>query len=102
VKPERSAKYLEWIRSLRCVIRYTRNSPCAGQVRPHHVHTGGMAQKCSDFATVPLCDGHHTMGHDAVHRIGRKDFERVHHVDLDVLAARCKAVWDARTGRGQQ
>lgn len=52
-KPFRSEKYLGYIRSLDCC-------ECQwpaelGQIEAHHIRTGGVATKCGDDETVPLC-----------------------------------------------
>ena len=54
--PFRSEKYLAYIRTLKC-------NDCGwppdmnGQklIEAHHIKTGGMATKCGDDETVPLC-----------------------------------------------
>lgn len=53
-KTARSKKYMAWIRTLKCLIR-----GCQASVVPHHAGIGGVALKCSDYFTIPLCDGHH-------------------------------------------
>lgn len=57
-KPGRSEAYLDYIRSQRCYI--CQRSPS----EPHHVETGGMGMKGSDFSALPLCREHHREIHD--------------------------------------
>ena len=45
-----------------------------------------MAQRESDFLTLPLCPEHHT-GATGVHSLSRRDFyRRYDHTELDLLA----------------
>lgn len=87
--PERDERYLDYIRSLPCLVCGRRN------VQAHHLKDQqlcGMAQKAPDWAAIPLCtdyDGgcHHALAHgqgpqalqDAVRWIGfdLKDFCRL-------------------------
>lgn len=53
--------------------------------QPHHepsVGAGGI-----DKDTVPLCPDHHTLGPDAVHRIGVETFEAKFRIDIRAIAA---------------
>lgn len=50
VKTPRDKKYLKWIRSCPCFECGTRF-----EVQAHHIETGGVSLKCSDYLTVPLC-----------------------------------------------
>lgn len=43
-------------------------------VRPHHIKTRGSGGDDSPWNMVPLCDDHHTLGQDAIHRIGDYEF----------------------------
>lgn len=52
-KTPRDPKYLDFVRTFDCV-------DCGwpaqlGFIEAHHVYTGGMSIKCSDYDTVPLC-----------------------------------------------
>ncbi len=49
--PTRDAEYLKFVRSHRCLLCYWEGS----SIEAHHIYTGGMATKCSDYDTVPLC-----------------------------------------------
>lgn len=47
-----------------------------------------MSRKACDFTTVPLCSDCHTAGPRAVHRIGRRTFEKERGLDFLAVAAR--------------
>lgn len=53
----------------------------------HHIRTEqGVAQRASDFLTVPLCPEHHT-GATGIHGLGKRAFERRYKLsELDLLA----------------
>lgn len=69
---ERSTMYLDYVRSLPCLI-------CAGEAQAHHVDVGGVAMKGSDYVTVPLCNEHHRELHDR----GDVSFQQWHGVDFN-------------------
>jgi hypothetical protein len=94
--PARDWKYRAWIRSLPC-------STCGIEPAGEAAHTGsdgGMKQKASDFSCIPLCRNCHTMGPDAYHCIGRKEFELRHKVDITRLVQRLAACWRMRNDVG--
>ena len=87
--PARDWKYRAWIRSLPCAA-------CGIEPAGEAAHTGsdgGMKQKASDFSCIPLCRNCHTMGPYAYHRIGRKEFELRHKVDIAILVDTLTACW---------
>lgn len=71
----RSEEYLNFIRSLPCLIE-DRN--CFSQIAPHHIEARAT---CSDLWTLPLCCGHHT-GDNGIHR-GKETFERRYGLNID-------------------
>lgn len=80
-----SEDYLDYIRSLPCRI-------CDfNPVDPHHVETGGVGMKGSDFTAIPLCRKHH----DELHSGGKETFQKLHGITLEkeILAVlvRCMA-----------
>ena len=82
----RDADYLNWIRSLRCCA-------CGRSPRSeaaHVGHDGGMKQKCSDYATVPLCHICHRTGPHSFHGLngGARVFAAIHCLDFDALVER--------------
>lgn len=65
VKPERSPKYLAFIRSQPCCICGWLPMTSYGYLmHAHHTETGGMGTKGSDFSAVPLCFACHRKVHD--------------------------------------
>lgn len=72
---ERDEDFLNFIRALPCVI-------CEQPAEPHHESGligsgGGMALKCSDYYTIPLCRGHHNLREN----IGFQPFYLDHYKD---------------------
>lgn len=87
--PSRDWRYRAWIRSFPCAICGTmRNIEAA-----HTGHDGATSQKSSDYSAVPLCGDCHRSGPQAYHRIGRRQFERVHRIDLQKLTERLNRIW---------
>lgn len=86
-KPLRDAKYLAFIRSLRCAI-----DPCAhsrlGACRTEAAHVGdrGLGQKCSDYEAIPLCAWHHRLSPLSHHRAGKR-FWKHHNLNREALIA---------------
>jgi hypothetical protein len=71
VKPFRSRKYLDWVKSLPSVIS---GMPADD---PHHLIGHGygvMGSKVSDLWTFPLTRGEHS----ELHNIGWKEWEEIH------------------------
>lgn len=52
-KPYRNEKYLDFVRSHECIECGW--PPELGLIEAHHIRTGGIATKCGDNETVPLC-----------------------------------------------
>ncbi len=54
-------------------LHYVKSLPCCYCGRPgddpHHIETGGVGHKCSDYATVPLCREHHNAIQNNEHKI---------------------------------
>lgn len=76
-EPERSLRYMEFIRELPC-------ASCSAPPRsdPHHVGRQGMGQKVDDFRCVPLCRRCHDMAERGTLR--QREW-------FDVVIARCLA-----------
>lgn len=87
--PARNYKYRMWIRSSPCAICALEPAGEAAHTSPHH----GLSQKASDYSTVPLCANCHTLAPYAYHRIGRKEFERRHGINIDELVERLNHCW---------
>lgn len=64
--------YLDWIRSLPCLICAKLNRPQFGRTEAAHVGMRGLGQKCSDRETIPLCACHHRTGEHAHHVLGKR------------------------------
>lgn len=86
--PERNPAYLDYIRTLPCLVCGT------WPVEAAHSGPHGMAQKASDYTAVPLCYVHHRTGRDAHHVLGRK-FEAHHGIDFAAVTARLRAEFEA-------
>lgn len=89
--PERDWKYRAWIRSLPCCV-------CGAELYVEAAHTGdhGISQKASDYRAIPLCPPHHRTRADSYHFLGRREFERRHGLDVEVLVKRLNAAWKSR------
>lgn len=72
-RTSRNSDYLAFVRTLPCVI-------CeAPYAVPHHAGDNrGMALKCSDTRTIPLC----TRCHTEMHQKGVITFQLVHNFDV--------------------
>jgi hypothetical protein len=84
---ERSRAYLEWIRGLACAVCGRPPSPFLQIEAAHTSVLGarGLAQKSSDFSTIPLCFWHHRGDRDSYHRLGERAFAQRHGIDLGKL-----------------
>ena len=85
--PDRSPKYLAWIRNLPCVV-CSRLSGGLTVIEAAHTNAlgpRGIGQKTSDHSAIPLCSGHHREYSDSYHRLGEKEFSDQHRIDLEGL-----------------
>ena len=82
----RDEAYKDWIRSLRCCA-CGRGPRCEAA---HVGHDGGKKQKCSDYATVPLCHVCHRTGPRSFHGLngGARAFAAMWCLDFDALVER--------------
>jgi hypothetical protein len=95
----RDNTYLAWIRRLPCACSMIPgHALCTGPIQAAHVRYSvpgrpnpGMQQKPSDYATVPLCAGHHALQHTGSERV----FWSNRGVDPLALCAALKAAYDA-------
>lgn len=85
-------RYMARVASLPCVLCARLGQHTEG-VHVHHIREGhGMAQRASDFLTIPLCPEHHT-GRDGIH--GTRAVMRIAKVgELDLLADTIEALAD--------
>ena len=66
-------------------------------VEAHHDRKGmGMSQRAPDRRAIPLCPDHHRNGRDAVHQIGRKQFEERFSLDTDAAIAMLNQEYDEK------
>lgn len=75
---DRDSQYREFIRSFPCLVKGCRETP----IHAHHMETGGMGTKGSDYSCIPLCHKHHTGGNQSIHNQGEINFRSIHKVDL--------------------
>jgi hypothetical protein len=98
-RPRReSAKHLEFIRTLPCVLTGTNFMVEAAHIRYEDARVGkratGMGEKPSDIWTIPLSAGKHRTDQDAQHAGAEREFWQRHGIDPCVIAL---ALW-AHTG----
>jgi hypothetical protein len=97
-KTGKDKAYLDWIRSLPCVLCF-RHSYSSGDVWQYpgdfaryrraeaaHVGTRGLSQKSLDRQAIPLCIEHHRTGKASAHVLGKK-FWTFWGIDKDELIA---------------
>jgi hypothetical protein len=65
-------EYLDFIRSLPCLICAKIRRMQFGRTEAAHVGQRGLGQKCSDLEAIPLCGCHHRTGEFAHHRLGKR------------------------------
>lgn len=77
--PPRSRKYLEYIRSLNCLI-----TKADYEIVAHHVKIfkdGGMGIKPSDYRTVPLTP----LEHQRLHAMGEHSYWAAKKIDVEIV-----------------
>ena len=91
-RPRRDEARLVWVRRLPCLACFPEllqnvheAVSFAGPPRSEAAHVGqrGLAQKCRDDETIPLCPEHHRTGKDAHHVLG-KGFWKHHGLDREL------------------
>lgn len=88
--------YLEWIRSLPCVICSRLGRKQQSRTDPHHAGARGLGQKVADEETIPLCHHeHHVFGAESAHKLGR-GFGRHHKLHVPKLIAWLQAEYARR------
>lgn len=88
-KPDR--KYLAWLHTIPCAA-------CGAMpVEAHHDRKGmGIGQRAADRRAIPLCSDHHRNGREAVHQLGRKQFEERFALDTAAVIAMLNQEYDER------
>lgn len=86
-------RYLRWVQKKPCLIKNCSSDP--DTVVPHHIYEGRGRR--SDKQVVPLCCDHHAenASNYSIHHIGKKKFEAMFNLDLDVEAER---LWHENKG----
>jgi hypothetical protein len=83
---ERCAKYLEWIRTLNCLVcQCAQNDWWIEAAHTAALGPRGLRQKTSDFSAVPLCANHHRFAPDSYHALGERSFAQRHGLDLVMI-----------------
>jgi hypothetical protein len=75
---ERSAHYLAYIGSQRCVVSALTDQPQRSRTTIHHIHKPGMALRCADFWTIPVAEDLHVLGKQSIDRLGKQHFLQHH------------------------
>jgi hypothetical protein len=83
MKPKRNPRYLAWIRTQPCLVCGSR-----GGIEAAHTGPRGLGQKSPDTSAIPLCPKHHRTGRDSYHRLGPRQFARVHQLDVESAVRR--------------
>ena len=93
--PVRDPKYLEFVRTFGCIVCANGSlKPAARPSEAAHVGERGLAQKCSDFETAPMCPRHHRMDPDSHHRMGAR-FWSHHGIDKDAVIGQLNELYEA-------
>jgi hypothetical protein len=59
-EPQRSRRYLQWVKTIPCVLCVENHlTPAEGTTDPHHLFGSVHGLKSSDLTVVPLCREHH-------------------------------------------
>lgn len=95
MKPQRSWRYLAWIRTQPCCVCGSRRGIEASHTGPH-----GLGQKSPDSSAIPLCRRHHRTGKDSYHRLGPRRFSEVHDLDIPAIVRRLNARPTIRVEKG--
>lgn len=96
-KPVKSAKYLDWIRTLPCVVTQVPGVQAAhvSFAKPEWGHFGrGKSQKASDRWALPLTP----RCHDLQHRGNEEEFWRTHRINPHLV---CLILWGLYQERGE-
>jgi hypothetical protein len=87
----KSKEYKDFISAKPCVV-------CGRKSNFHHEGLGnkGMGSKVPDSQGVPLCPECHTIGSQALHRIGPKRFWKLHNIDVKMVIIKNLTEWLSR------
>ncbi len=86
--PARNSEYRAWVRTKPCLV-------CGSERGVEACHTGphGLSMKSSDFQCIPLCYRHHRTGNDALDKIGPRQFQQLHRVDVPAAVRELNFEW---------
>lgn len=78
-------RYLDKVASIGCVV-CNNNFDFDTPAEIHHIGNGTMGKKASNYDTIPLCHVHHrTGGYGVAVHAGRKEWEKKHGTEQDLL-----------------
>lgn len=84
------SKHLERVHEIPCIVCVHMGLPQSWPVHAHHLES--IRDELSDYASVPLCEQHHT-GINGLHTLSRRGFEvRYKLSPIDLLALTIKAL----------
>ncbi len=86
----RDENYLEYVRSLKCLVLN-----CNNKAEAHHTGRHGIGIKSDDYRAVPLCRKHHT--ELTAPGKGRRWFEDYYGIDFQEQVIRCLIGYVLRT-----
>ena len=83
---KREKEHLSKVASIGCIVCLNqRNEGTPAEI--HHIRSGqGISQRASNYESIPLCHAHHrTGGYGVAIHSGRKEFERLHGTEYELL-----------------
>lgn len=100
-------EYLGWIASQPCCVPTCKSKHlhkwqevAGSRTEAAHVGARGLAQKCSDRETIPLCAWHHRTGDHSHHVLGKKFWDE-HGLDRDRLIEEFNARFQQEKEQGK-
>ena len=91
--PIRDKKYLDWIKSLPCVVCLSKHYYHISE--PHHIPlkgNSGKGTKTDDTRAIPLCNNHHS----EYHQHGRDTFSIKYNLDYEESIERLNKIYESR------
>ncbi len=92
-KTGKDKAYLAWLHELPCSL-FPCHMPSRGIIEAAHIGPRGLSQKVPDRQAIPLCRGHH----EALHKLGPKDFWIIANLDPRAIIARLNAEYERLNG----
>ena len=84
-------EYLAWLHQQPCIVH---NGSCTRWVEAHHV-----GHPRNDRRAVPLCALLHREGSEAIHRVGRRNFEIRFNLSLEAAITGLNEEYEVNRGR---